>query len=171
VHFWHVSLKFEKKHENKHCLWKEILSQQRIRHFKILQSIYFAYDVGIISSYSNRIENKQGAKIWWAERFKIKQNLGKFVNCVEFIAATAKQFHVQVRDRALRHRKNLLTWYEGFRAQTLDICHNGLFSWAAWIKFAFQSEVCLKDLKLACAYLLKSNLQWRNLSRVHILAS
>jgi len=30
------------------------LSQQRIRHFKILQSIYFAYDVGIISSYSNR---------------------------------------------------------------------------------------------------------------------
>jgi len=39
----------------KHCLWKEVLSQQRIRHFKILQSIYFAYDVGIISSYSNRI--------------------------------------------------------------------------------------------------------------------
>ena len=38
-------------HKN-HCLWKEILSQQRIRHFKILQSIYFAYDVGIISSYS-----------------------------------------------------------------------------------------------------------------------
>jgi len=37
------------------CLWKEILSQQRIRHFKILQSIYFAYDVSIISSYSNRI--------------------------------------------------------------------------------------------------------------------
>ena len=37
-------------------LWKEILSQQRIRHFKILQSIYFAYDVGIISSYSNRIK-------------------------------------------------------------------------------------------------------------------
>jgi len=36
------------------CLWKEVLSQQRIRHFKILQSIYFAYDVGIISSYSNR---------------------------------------------------------------------------------------------------------------------
>jgi len=33
-----------------HCLWKEILSQQRIRYFKILQSIYFAYDVGIISS-------------------------------------------------------------------------------------------------------------------------
>jgi len=32
------------------CLWKEILSQQRIRHFKILQSIYFAYNVGIISS-------------------------------------------------------------------------------------------------------------------------
>jgi len=29
------------------CLWKEILSQQRIRHFKIL---HFAYDVGIISS-------------------------------------------------------------------------------------------------------------------------
>jgi len=27
------------------CLWKEILSQQRIRHFKILQSIYFADDV------------------------------------------------------------------------------------------------------------------------------
>jgi len=37
------------------CLWKEILSQQRIRHSKILQSIYFAYDVGIISSYLNRI--------------------------------------------------------------------------------------------------------------------
>jgi len=37
------------------CLWKEILSQLRTRHFKILQSIYFAYDVGIISSYSNRI--------------------------------------------------------------------------------------------------------------------
>jgi len=33
-----------------HCLWNEILSQQRIRHFKILQSIYFAYGVGIISS-------------------------------------------------------------------------------------------------------------------------
>ena len=40
----------------KHRLWKEILSQQRIRHFEILQSIYFAYDVGIISSYSNRIK-------------------------------------------------------------------------------------------------------------------
>jgi len=38
----------------KHCLWKEIFSQQRIRDFKILQGIYFAYDVGIISSYSNR---------------------------------------------------------------------------------------------------------------------
>jgi len=38
----------------KHCLWKEILPQKRIRHYKILQSIYFAYDVGIISSYSNR---------------------------------------------------------------------------------------------------------------------
>jgi len=37
------------------CLWKEIVSQQRIRHFKILQSIYFAYEVGVISSYSNRI--------------------------------------------------------------------------------------------------------------------
>jgi len=36
-------------------LWKEILSQQRIRHFKILQSIYFAYDVVVIRSYSNRI--------------------------------------------------------------------------------------------------------------------
>jgi len=36
------------------CPWIEILSQQRIRHFKILQSIYFAYDVGIISSYSDR---------------------------------------------------------------------------------------------------------------------
>jgi len=33
------------------CLWKEVLSQQRIRHFKILQSIYFAHDVGISSSY------------------------------------------------------------------------------------------------------------------------
>ena len=41
----------------KYCLWKEILSQQRIRHFKILQSIYFACDVGIISSYSNRMWN------------------------------------------------------------------------------------------------------------------
>jgi len=37
------------------CLWKEILSQQRIRHFKILQSINFAYDVGIITSYSNKM--------------------------------------------------------------------------------------------------------------------
>ena len=40
-------------HLLKQCLWKEILSQQRIRHFKILQSRYFAYDVRIISSYSN----------------------------------------------------------------------------------------------------------------------
>jgi len=40
---------------NLDCLWKDILSQQRIRHFKILQSVYFAYDVGIISFYSNRI--------------------------------------------------------------------------------------------------------------------
>jgi len=38
-----------------HSLWKEILSQQRIKHSKILQSVYFAYDVGIISPYSNRI--------------------------------------------------------------------------------------------------------------------
>jgi len=38
-----------------HSLWEEILSQQRIKHCKILQSTYFAYDVGIISSYSNRI--------------------------------------------------------------------------------------------------------------------
>ena len=37
------------------CLWNEILSQQRIRHFMILQSTYFANDVGIISSKSNRI--------------------------------------------------------------------------------------------------------------------
>jgi len=35
------------------CLWKEILSQQTIRHFKISQSIYLAYDVDIIGSYSN----------------------------------------------------------------------------------------------------------------------
>jgi len=46
------------------CLWKEVLSQQRIRHFKILQSIYFAYDVGIISSYSKQnliqIESRGG---------------------------------------------------------------------------------------------------------------
>jgi len=40
----------------KTCLSKEILSQQK-SHTKILQSIYFAYEVGIISSYSNRI--------WW----------------------------------------------------------------------------------------------------------
>jgi len=38
-----------------HSVWKEILSQQRIKHSKILQSVYFAYDVGIISPYSNRI--------------------------------------------------------------------------------------------------------------------
>ena len=36
--------------DKQYCLWKEILSQQRIRHFKILQSIYFVYDVGIINS-------------------------------------------------------------------------------------------------------------------------
>jgi len=42
------------RHHLNPCLWKEVFSQQRIRHFKILQSIYFAYDVGIISSYSNR---------------------------------------------------------------------------------------------------------------------
>jgi len=41
--------------ECEYCLWKEILSKQRIRHFKIVQSIYFAYDAGIISSYSNRM--------------------------------------------------------------------------------------------------------------------
>ena len=41
------------QHASPHCLLKEILSQQIIRHFKILQSIYFAYDVGIISSYSH----------------------------------------------------------------------------------------------------------------------
>jgi len=41
-------------HAVTHCLWKEILSQQRIRHFKILQSISFAYDVGITNSYSNK---------------------------------------------------------------------------------------------------------------------
>jgi len=38
-----------------YCLRKEILFQPRIKHFKILQSIYLVYDVGIISSYSNRI--------------------------------------------------------------------------------------------------------------------
>jgi len=37
------------------CLWKEMLSQQRIRHVKILHNIHFAYDVGIISSCSNII--------------------------------------------------------------------------------------------------------------------
>jgi len=36
------------------CLAKQNLSQQRIRHFKILQSIYFVYEVGVIRSYSNR---------------------------------------------------------------------------------------------------------------------
>jgi len=39
------------------CLWREVFSQQRIRHFKILQSIYFAYEEGIISSYSNRMSS------------------------------------------------------------------------------------------------------------------
>jgi len=37
--------------KKEHSLWQKILSQQRIRHFEILQSIYFAYDVDIISSY------------------------------------------------------------------------------------------------------------------------
>jgi len=36
-----------------YCLWKKILSQQRTKDFKILQNVYFAYDAGIISSYSN----------------------------------------------------------------------------------------------------------------------
>ena len=36
------------------CLWKKILSQPRIKRFKILQSIYFAHDVGITSSYSKQ---------------------------------------------------------------------------------------------------------------------
>jgi len=40
---------------SKQCIWKETLSQQKIRHFNILQSIHFAYDVAIISSYSNRM--------------------------------------------------------------------------------------------------------------------
>jgi len=57
--FWELLLpkasgSFATLYSLENCLWKEILSQQRIRHFKILQSIYFAYDVGIISSYSNR---------------------------------------------------------------------------------------------------------------------
>ena len=38
----------------RHCLSKRILSQQRYIH-KLLQSIYFAYEIDIISSYSNRI--------------------------------------------------------------------------------------------------------------------
>jgi len=46
------------------CLWKEILSLQRIRHFKNLQSIYFAYDVGIISSYSTGISYSN--RMYWA---------------------------------------------------------------------------------------------------------
>jgi len=53
---WEAACEFQCKDQGLlHCLWKEILSQPRIRHFKILQSIYFTYDVGIISSYSNRI--------------------------------------------------------------------------------------------------------------------
>jgi len=39
-----------------------MLSQERIKHFNIIQSIYFAYDVGIISSYSNRICYRRIAK-------------------------------------------------------------------------------------------------------------
>jgi len=43
---WCKTLKAEQlQHLKVHCLWKEILSQQRIRHLKILQSIYFAYDI------------------------------------------------------------------------------------------------------------------------------
>jgi len=47
-----------------HWLWNEILSQQRIKHFKILQSIYFAYEVGIISSYSNTLVVRLKIKLW-----------------------------------------------------------------------------------------------------------
>ena len=51
-----ISVHYSGKDIQMYCLWKDILSQQRIRHLKILQSIYFAYDVGIISSYSNIIK-------------------------------------------------------------------------------------------------------------------
>jgi len=40
----------------RHCLSKRILSQQKIGHEALTQYIqYFAYEVGIISSYLNRI--------------------------------------------------------------------------------------------------------------------
>ena len=64
------------------CLWKDILFQQIIRHFKILQSIYFAYDVGVISSYSNRIYMST-KRTWtgnneknWGENRGPNKNLG-----------------------------------------------------------------------------------------------
>ena len=40
-----------------YCLWKEILSQHRIRHKDLTEYIYFTYRVGIITSYSNRIKS------------------------------------------------------------------------------------------------------------------
>jgi len=45
----------------KHCLWKEILSQQSNRHFKILQGIYFTYDAGIIRCRTKRFNHFETA--------------------------------------------------------------------------------------------------------------
>jgi len=51
-----MSVHREKTAKTNSSLSEGILSQQKIRHFKILQSMYFVYEVGIISSYSNRIK-------------------------------------------------------------------------------------------------------------------
>jgi len=60
----------QSKKLREHCLWKEILSQQRIRHFKILQSIHFAHDEGSISSYSNRISHTHSLRILFMSAMK-----------------------------------------------------------------------------------------------------
>ena len=61
---FNITLRIVSRTTCKRSLWKEVLSQQKIRHFEILLSIYFAYDVGIISS----------AKCMKYKQNKIKQN-------------------------------------------------------------------------------------------------
>ena len=75
----------------KDCLWKEILSQQRIRHFKISQSIYFVYDVGIISSHSKWLRTAtrfcrgyRTLKVTRRWRRKQFMTISKCVICNEF---------------------------------------------------------------------------------------
>ena len=131
-----------------HCLWKEILSQPRIRHFKILQSIYFTYDVGIISSYSNRkfISRRICTK---PSRHRLEQ----CTNC-HMLLPTRKAANIiyHLRSNFLLHCGTRLLFFPG-----LGSFFSNLFQ--RLLVFSQSLRVSYKRFKLYCEVSLQKTLQ------------